>query len=219
MNARERTPDHHAYASTSSNNPLRIASVTTLDGGRIGMTLCPGKVGPGRHHIWDRSLKADLEVIRAWGACTIITLMEPHELIRHGVKDMDQEVRALLGRHGWFHLPIMDMHIPDMAFEAYWRGVAPVFHRWLEAGERILVHCLGGLGRTGTIACRLLVESGIPPQEALELVRVARPGAVETPVQERYVLSLLENDGVLEIVNSRPVVARRLAERLGRREN
>ena len=54
----------------------------------------------------------------------------------------------------------------------------------------IVIHCLGGLGRTGLVACKLLTEQGIPAASALEQVRAARPGAVETPEQEAYVLSL-----------------------------
>ena len=47
-----------------------------------------------------------------------------------------------------------------------------------------------GLGRTGTIASRLLVEFGTPPDEAIRQVRAARRGAVQTIQQERYVLGI-----------------------------
>lgn len=49
------------------------------------------------------------------------------------------------------------------------------------------MHCRGGLGRTGTIAARLAIEFGVPPDAALRAVRKARPGTVETPAQETYV--------------------------------
>jgi protein-tyrosine phosphatase len=39
------------------------------------------------------------------------------------------------------------------------------------------------------VAARLLVESGCPPQDAINRVRAARPGAIEHPGAERYVLS------------------------------
>ena len=44
----------------------------------------------------------------------------------------------------------------------------------------------GGLGRAGTIAASLLIELGDEAGIALQRVRKARPGAVETSVQERY---------------------------------
>ena len=51
------------------------------------------------------------------------------------------------------------------------------------------VHCRGGLGRAGMISARLLVESGVEPNAAIERVRAARPGAIETPQQEEWVRS------------------------------
>ena len=57
----------------------------------------------------------------------------------------------------------------------------------LRRGERVLVHCRGGLGRAGSVAARLLVEFGAAPNEAIRQVRVARPGAIETREQEQWV--------------------------------
>ena len=59
--------------------------------------------------------------------------------------------------------------------------------RRLRRGERVLVHCRGGLGRAGSVAARLLVEFGAAPVDAIAQVRVARPGAIETREQEQWV--------------------------------
>jgi hypothetical protein len=56
----------------------------------------------------------------------------------------------------------------------------------LDAGFDILVHSKGGLGRAGTIAARLLVEAGMRADDAIGLVRLRRPGAIETEEQARY---------------------------------
>jgi ADP-ribosyl-[dinitrogen reductase] hydrolase len=58
-------------------------------------------------------------------------------------------------------------------------------------GERrhVLLHCMGGLGRSGMVAARLLVELGEEPRTAIQRVRAARPGAIETAAQEAYVLA------------------------------
>lgn len=50
------------------------------------------------------------------------------------------------------------------------------------------MHCRAGLGRTGTVAARLLVEHGARPADAIALVRTVRPGSIETVEQESYVL-------------------------------
>ena len=47
------------------------------------------------------------------------------------------------------------------------------------------------LGRGGTIAARLLVELGVKPDKAIADVRTARPGAIETPGQERFVRGIV----------------------------
>jgi len=58
------------------------------------------------------------------------------------------------------------------------------------AGEAIVIHCRGGLGRTGIVAARLLVEFGEAPEGALFRVRRARAGTVENRLQEGYVRGL-----------------------------
>jgi ADP-ribosyl-[dinitrogen reductase] hydrolase len=91
----------------------------------------------------------------------------------------------------WLHLPIRDVDVPDSHFEASWANAVGRLGNRLRNGERVLVHCRGGLGRTGMVAARLLVEvAGATPQQALDDVREVRPGAVETPAQEAWVLEL-----------------------------
>ena len=48
----------------------------------------------------------------------------------------------------------------------------------------------GGLGRTGMIAARILVEMGLSAELAIKSVREARPGTIETAAQEAYVRTL-----------------------------
>jgi protein-tyrosine phosphatase len=53
-------------------------------------------------------------------------------------------------------------------------------------GERILLHCAAGLGRTGTVAARLLMMSGQDADSAIKSVRAARSGTIESVTQERF---------------------------------
>ena len=175
---------------TSYSSPLQIAAVDAPGGGVIGMTLCPGKIGPGNRHPWVRNLERDLGALDAWGCQCLITLMELHELIDYQAQDLGEQARARYGEAGWLHLPITDCSTPDATWEAQWQTCRGPIHDRLDRGERVVIHCLGGLGRTGVVACRLLIERGMPPTQALERVRAARPGAVETLGQERYVREL-----------------------------
>lgn len=90
----------------------------------------------------------------------------------------------------WLHLPIRDVSIPGPTFERQWTASGQLLRDILGGGERLVIHCKGGLGRTGVVAARLLIELGEKPNDALARVRAARPGAVETPEQEDYVLNL-----------------------------
>jgi ADP-ribosyl-[dinitrogen reductase] hydrolase len=87
----------------------------------------------------------------------------------------------------WFHLPIQDMAAPDESFDDIWTEMAPRIPQMIKQGDNVLVHCRGGLGRSGTIAALLLIEFGLPNGLAIAQVRIARPGAIDIAEQEEYV--------------------------------
>jgi ADP-ribosyl-[dinitrogen reductase] hydrolase len=115
----------------------------------------------------------------------VVTLLEEHEFRLLHVESLGAEVTNL-GMQ-WLHLPIRDVDVPDARFERAWATGGPGLHRRLDAGERVLIHCRGGLGRTGLVAALILVERGAEPPAAIRRVRAVRPHAVETRAQEDYV--------------------------------
>jgi ADP-ribosyl-[dinitrogen reductase] hydrolase len=174
---------------TSLSQPLQIANLP-VEPGAIGVTFCPGKQGDSVFGApWARDLSLDLDVIQSWGASAVVTLVEAHELVSLGVPDLGDRVRDR--GIDWYHLPIVDLNAPDKGFEATWPSVATTLRQRVTAGGRVLVHCRGGLGRAGTVAACLLVEFGVTPEEAIQRVRIARPNAIETSAQERYVRAYL----------------------------
>ena len=176
---------------TSYTHPLRIDSLEWNGSGRIGMTFCPGKCDPhAMTGAWARDLSADLQTIRDWGAVTLVTLMEAHELESLAVNDLGEAARA--AGLDWIHLPIRDVSIPDHRFEQHWPAISRRLAVRLESGESLVIHCRGGLGRTGLVAGLLLVQAGLMPEQALDAVRAARPRAVETREQENYLLSIAD---------------------------
>jgi ADP-ribosyl-[dinitrogen reductase] hydrolase len=142
----------------------------------IGLCACPGQSG---------SLENDLRGLRNWGAHGLLTLLEAPEMALLQVSSLGARTRAAGMR--WWHSPIRDMQVPGADFEARWPAISLELRGLLDNGSAIAVHCHGGKGRTGTVAARLLVELGTAPAEAIERVRRARPGAIETREQERYV--------------------------------
>jgi protein-tyrosine phosphatase len=173
---------------TSVTSPLYIDAVNIKDGhGVIGMTLCPGKQGPSHFKgPWQRDLVADMEVLQAWGCQALLSLMEDQEFERFQVTRLG-EVATAVGIK-WYHIPISDGEPPDERFDRLWPSVGQALVANLLADKRIVVHCRGGLGRTGVIACLLLIELGYSSKRALTLIRTIRPGTVQTAAQVAYVL-------------------------------
>jgi len=173
---------------TSVTHPLRIDTVGLPNSsGLIGITFCPGKKGRSIFGgIWNRDLQSDLSAIDAWKADVLVTLLEDHEFKMLQVPEFKSAItnRTFL----WRHLPITDGCAPDDRLERQWRICGSELREILNRGGRIVVHCRGGLGRAGTVAARLLIELGFEPQEAMQQVREARHGAIETREQEEYLL-------------------------------
>ncbi|SOB94755.1 cyclin-dependent kinase inhibitor 3 family protein [Rhodobacter maris] len=167
----------------SKTHPLQIAEVVPGPGlGRIGLTFCPGKHDRAAYSgAWARDLDLDLDAIAGWGARVLVTLVEPAELVALKVPGLGAaaQSRGLV----WRHLPIADYSVPSALFEARWAGEGRALRDALRAGQDVVVHCKGGLGRAGMIAARLLAELGMEPAQAIRAVRSVRPGAIETPGQ------------------------------------
>jgi len=169
--------------------PARLTDAGSAGVGRIGLCICPGKCGRSiMGNPWRRDLALDLEVVRRWQPDAVLTLLEAHEFEMLHVNALGPRLNAL--GIAWHHLPIVDMQPPDERFETAWRDHGPGLRAALRRGGRVLVHCRGGLGRSGLVAARMLVELALPPPLAVAAVRAARPGAIETEAQMRHVLNL-----------------------------
>jgi protein-tyrosine phosphatase len=79
--------------------------------------------------------------------------------------------------------PIPDGGISDdvAGFQALAASIADA----LRAGENVLVHCMAGIGRTGTFAVAVLCELGVPLQEGRQRVQAAGSSA-ESETQRRF---------------------------------
>jgi len=176
---------------TSISHPLKIATLPVgTNGGGIGVTFAPGKhQDVAMTGSWARDLDVDLASIAEWGAQHLITLIEPREFEELLITSLEERARA----HGlmWHGLPITDGAAPDARLLGPWRSLGPQFAAELLSGTRIVVHCKGGLGRAGTVAAMLLIETGFASDgiDAIAKVRSVRPGAVETAEQEEFILN------------------------------
>ena len=88
----------------------------------------------------------------------------------------------------YLHVMSNDMGVPefDMLIQA-----VDFIHRRLTHNEPVLVHCLAGLGRTGTILASYLVKyQNLSAEEATQKVREERPGSIQSYPQEEIIFQL-----------------------------
>jgi atypical dual specificity phosphatase len=94
----------------------------------------------------------------------------------------DAPRRTWINEAGLFsmHIPIADMQAPaqsqiDQCLIAVQKAKANDFG--------VAIHCMAGLGRTGTMIACWLVQQGLSARDAITRVRRLRPGSIETDEQ------------------------------------
>lgn len=176
---------------TSKTSPLKITTPEGFPG--LGMSICPGKVDPcAMSGSCNRDLATDIARIQQWGARIVVTLMEDSELSALHVKNLGHAVKK--AGMTWWHFTVVDGSALKMRQSHdnchTWDLPCALLRLLISLGGKIFIHCRGGLGRTGTLAARILIEEGCEPEKAISLIRKARPGAIETIEQEAYLLNL-----------------------------
>lgn len=81
--------------------------------------------------------------------------------------------------------PVPDWGLPDEP--AAFLDLARATAARLRAGERVLVHCAGGCGRTGTFCACVLISLGATPEEGLAAFQAARGCGPENDSQRAFV--------------------------------
>ena len=123
---------------------------------------------------------AALATFGAAGITTVACLLAPAEVPRALETAYARAPLQLL------RFPVPDFDVPGdpVAFRNFLLDLL----RRLGDGESIYLHCLAGLGRTGTALACLLVLAGESASDAVTLVRSCyQSGAVETTRQRAFV--------------------------------
>ena len=89
----------------------------------------------------------------------------------------------------WIHMPITDLKVPNHEFKRKWLTTKTLLKNDLKKGNNVVLHCKGGIGRSGTIAALILIEHGEKNVKAIQHVRKKRQGAIENELQEQFVLN------------------------------
>lgn len=141
-----------------------------VGGGLLAVVPMPGRGG---------DLASDMGQVIRYAPALVVSMTALDEMAPSG--NMVQRLRAV--GIGWRHFPVSDYGVPDMVGAAAWPALSQDIRAVLAAGGRVLLHCMGGCGRSGMVALRLMVEGGETPDVALHRLRAVRPCAVETEAQ------------------------------------
>lgn len=146
---------------------------------RVGVVMSGGVEGlrSANWIVQDRVLatahptEAEMARLAELGITTLIALLE------HPPAQTPALKHGIVYRHLTYH----DMTPPA---EELIREFVSLVDMAVGRGEKVAVHCMAGLGRTGTLLSCYMVHRGMGAEEAIRYVRGRRPGSVQTRAQE-----------------------------------
>jgi predicted protein tyrosine phosphatase len=98
------------------------------------------------------------------GITSLIDLTRPGDTYNPYQKLMKEEAPNFQIELEWLNFPIADYDTPSPALM---KQILDTVDQHLAAGKRVYMHCVGGIGRTGTVVGCYLVRHGLSGEEAL----------------------------------------------------
>lgn len=137
----------------------------------------------------EETARARLRALLAAGVTVFVDLTEPSERPLYLDALREEAIRrgARVAHH---RLAIRNFGVPD---EAHMIAILDTIDGATVAGKTVYVHCLGGVGRTGTVVGCYLARHGAGGEEALrQVAALLGDGSPETEEQQRMVRCWVE---------------------------
>jgi len=148
-----------------------------IENGALGLTILPGRKD------YSRSIDEDLLQLKNEGVEVIIPLITDDEFYHFGVDELLKDGFIV------HRLPIMDQLVSS---EQEMRSLIKFMDEQINSGKKVMIHCVGGLGRSGMAAASYLKYKGLTADKAIEVIRTTRgPRAVESKIQEEFVQNII----------------------------
>jgi len=113
------------------------------------------------------------------GVKSIVTVRE-EPLDNDWVKDVN-----------YLHIMSNDMGVPEFDDLV---STVDFIHKRITNNEPVMVHCLAGLGRTGTVlACYLVKYQNMPADKAIQKIREERSGSIQSYPQEEIIFQFAKS--------------------------
>jgi len=161
--------DTHNFINTPISMTSQPYHIHNFNNGSLSAMAMPSTV----------NLQQDLQALKAGGTDKILCLLEESEATQLGLQQ--QESHTIDAGIEFQRFPIADYGVPEFLDLQVQITRA---RKDLDAGINLLVHCRGGIGRTGLICCCLMLTTGISVPDAISVVTKQRGKQVpETPEQ------------------------------------
>ena len=122
--------------------------------------------------------KEEIDWVKQEGVKSIVTIRE-EPLEEEWLEDVN-----------YLHIHSNDMGVPE--FDDLINSV-DFLHQRITNDEPVMVHCLAGLGRTGTIlACYMIKYENMSADDAIQKIREERHGSIQSFSQEEIIFRFEE---------------------------
>lgn len=169
--------------------PITLLRTPISETAQIILSGAPGVVieEDGVLSLNEDVLEAEMSRLASHGVKLLVALVEDAEI--HPVAYEDIADAANLSGISSIRLPIVDFQAPASGQEQHWQAIRHEAQQVFSRGHSVAFHCLAGIGRSSMMAASLLIHLGMTADEALDAIRRALPGAVETSAQLAYLRS------------------------------
>jgi protein-tyrosine phosphatase len=169
--------------------PIIIIGLSPYASGSVVISGVPGLLigADGTLGLCEKTLAHEMARLKRQGVATLVGLVDDDELGSVAYEDIAEAAQGVGVTS--IRLPLRDFAVPTPAQEEEWAGIKDHAVRLFRQGQSLAIHCMAGIGRSGTMAGCLLVHLGMAPQQALARIRALQPEALETEEQLAYLLS------------------------------
>lgn len=147
----------------------------------LGLTILPGRKD------FSRNLEEDINEIKKQNINVIIPLLTKDEIERYGVSELLEKYKS-----SGFEVKQLSINDQKTPSKKEVDKIIDYISLKFKENKSVLLHCVGGLGRSGLIAACYLKSLGISYEESINIVRNNRDiRAIETEEQENFVKEYL----------------------------